>query len=87
MNSIGAEGKERLAHLEDKVFRVSALFHHISKKNQQLEEEIRQESRKAREWEDRCRKLQETLELVKREREAVLDELACIRGELAGLLR
>lgn len=87
MEEIETVSKERLAHLEDKIFRVSALFNHMLKRNHQLEEEIRKANGRARSLEERCRDLQSIVDEVRRERDAVLKELAGIQEELAGLER
>ncbi len=79
------DGLERLAHLEDKIYRVSEFFRNLQSQNSALKEELSDFQRRYRELEERCRTIETMMVTVREEKEKIAEKLRVLIERLDGL--
>lgn len=79
------DGLERLAHLEDKIYRVSEFFRNLQSQNSALKEELSDFQRRYRELEERCQAIETMMVTVREEKEKIAEKLRVLIERLDGL--
>jgi FtsZ-binding cell division protein ZapB len=69
------DGLERLAHLEDKIYRVSEFFKNLQAENLKLKEELSDFQRRYRDLDERYRAIEQMMIAVRDEKEKIAEKI------------